>query len=127
MKEYIAKYNNCLQCCVAGILDLELEDVINFYDGRKGSLHWLDFLATYLEAMHGVRCHVLDPERICSDPTIGIYHKEGDPYAHAVIMAPNKREVILHDPWPDEVRIAKQHLVGKIRLVREEICFQTPN
>lgn len=126
MKTHNATQNNCLQCCVAGILDLGLEDVLDFNRTKPNNMHWFEYMATYLEGMHGVVCHVLSPDKVVPEPTIGIYHKEGRPTGHAVIMKGDVQEEILHNPYVPR-NMNDLVLIAKIKLVKEEICFQTPN
>lgn len=92
------KFGNCLQTCIATILDKKLNYVPNFMLYEH---HWWTSLVIYL-GIHGYSPSYLSNEKPPKDGNKYIVslkfkiHSEG--ISHSVIMKDAK---VIFDPWPD--------------------------
>ena len=92
------KFGNCLQTCLAEILDKELKHVPNFMLYEH---HWWTSLVIYL-GIHGFSPNYISNELPPKDGNKYIVslkfkiHSEG--ISHAVIMKDGK---VIFDPWPN--------------------------
>ncbi len=100
MKQTITdvKFGNCLQTCIAEILNKRLEDVPNFMLYEH---HWWTSLVIYL-GIHKFSPNYISNESPPKDGEEYIVslkfkiHSEG--ISHSVIMKDGK---VIFDPWPD--------------------------
>jgi hypothetical protein len=99
MRRYIAYENNCLQCCLAALLDMPLEEVITRQELEASKYPWTEALSHWLET-HGYVPALLD--NYVSIPQnayhILVYNTESG-IPHGSIA---KGGCIVYNPRPDE-------------------------
>ena len=111
MRYYNSDGTNCLQCCIAGIFDQKLEDVINIIE-EDHEIYWVKFLSNWVGENLG--CYVTEvktSEGFMGDLPyyIGVYWLEPG-VNHAVIMQEGK---VIHNPDPHKKELG-EHLYNLI-------------
>ena len=88
------KNANCLQACLASLLDKDLEDVPNFMTFKK---KWWDALELYLN-QQGYDVGYIEPNNPPKDGSIYITSLEYPCGARHAVLTQN--QIIIHDPSP---------------------------
>lgn len=96
MRKYHANEDNCLQCCIAGILDLHLDEVVNVAKVRR---YWVDTLIAW--ARHNDKRILFSYEHPSGIPYIGIVAWEIRG-CHAIVMHDGAQ---IYDPNPAHIEI----------------------
>lgn len=99
IRYYNAGYDNCLQCCLAGLLDIEISETfdVNMLD-KDGQENWFKYTNVWLKAKHKKVLTLFKPDEECNSVNISVYVTVDNPDgAHAVIEDENGNEV--HDPF----------------------------
>lgn len=115
---YHAAYDDCLRCCIAGMLDKPITEVADFNMFLRDNKDWFKHVCTYVHRVLQHRVKVLNPHSKTEGYTIGVMENY-DGTTHTVILGPCKDGswVVHHDPDP-KCPVFKR-LVAK--LVLEEI------
>lgn len=95
MKKYEADNGNCFQCCVAGLLDLPLEEVPDIMDFRKVDLAWHVPFATWCREKHGMGLLIAEGDSLAYNVAFIEVFENLDKLPHAVLA--NALGTI-HDP-----------------------------
>lgn len=96
MRKYHAANDNCLQCCIAGILDVSLDEVVNV---AKVPKYWVDTLTAW--ARHHNKRILFSYEHPDAIRYIGIVAWDVAE-CHAIVM---QGGVQIYDPSPEHIEI----------------------
>lgn len=104
---YSVPHGNCLQACVASILELSLEEVPNFMLHGDG---WWQYYVEWMISNYNLQPISIVIEKGCTVPH-GYHFIQGKSprgdYDH-IVVAFNGNEI--HDPFPDSIPLLSQDL-----------------
>lgn len=103
---YKAHKNNCLQCCLCYLLDLDQDKVLDVSNmPEQFHEHWFKFLNEYLHTNYEKILAPLGPDHLPPEKGIAILESMDGESTHAVVI--DKRDKILWDPNPVEAVYGK--------------------